>query len=162
MSRRISLLAFLGASLLLAGCGKKDVVSNQCPDSARYSNITDPDLDVVLPNGISPNGDGRNDRFMVFVRSKSNPQNPPTFTMQRLRVMRPGIKQPVYDNPNYRNTFDGHNSAGQELAEGDYLCEVTLDNNLLRSNLKIVRTSKACSCIPIDLLDPNLDAGNCQ
>ena len=149
--------------ILLVGCGKKeDAVSNQCPDAQLSNNISDPDLLVIQPNGISPNGDGRNDVFSVVVRSKSNPQSSPTFTSKRLQVMHFGSSQPVYDNANYRNNFDGHDSAGNELPEGNYLYELKLDNYSVRGSVKLVRTSKACSCRVIDLDDPYLESTACK
>ena len=149
--------------LLLVGCGKKEEsVSNQCQDSQLSNNFSDPDLLVIQPNGISPNGDGRNDQFVVYTRSKSNPQNSPTFTTHRLQVMSSGNSQLVYDNANYRNNFDGHDSAGKELPEGDYLYELKLDNYSLRGSLKLVRTSKACFCRVIDPNDPNLEPTACK
>ena len=130
MKSSFSLLLPLLSSLLLSltGCGKKEeTVSNQCPDAQLSNNISDPDLLVLQPNGISPNGDGLNDQFVVAIYSKSNPQNSPTFTTQQLKVMRSGNSQLVYDNANYRNNFDGHDSAGKELPEGNYLYELKLD-----------------------------------
>ncbi|MDQ2793890.1 MAG: gliding motility-associated C-terminal domain-containing protein [Bacteroidota bacterium] len=165
MKTRFSLqLLFLSSlSILLVGCSKKeDVVSNQCPDAQLSNNVSDPDLYFLQPNGISPNGDGLNDVFFVVARSKSNPQNSPTFTTQRLQVMRSGNSQLVYDNANYRNNFDGHDSAGKELLEGDYLYELNLDNYSLRGSLKIVRTSKACLCRVVDLNDPILESTACK
>ena len=162
---RRSLVASLVLSLLLllVGCSKKEnAVSNKCIDSVLSNNVSDPDLFVFQPNGISPNGDGRNDRFFIAVQSKSNPQNNITFATRRLQIMRAGSTQPVYSNLNYSNNFDGHDAAGQELAEGDYLYELTLDNYLLRGSLKIVRTSKACSCRAIDINDPYLKSTVCQ
>lgn len=164
--RHISFLqfAFLGClSIFLFACSKKgNAASNQCQDYQLSNTFSDPDLVVIQPNGISPNGDGRNDQFMVFVRSISNPQNNPTFTTQRLKVTRLGTTQLVYDNTNYRNNFDGHDSAGRELAEGDYAYELTLDSYLLRGSFKIVRTSKACLCRIIDQYDPNLEPTACK
>ena len=169
MKTHFSLLLLLLSSLLnlLVGCGKKeDAVSNQCPDAQLSNNISDPDLLVIQPNGISPNGDGRNDVFSVVVRSKSNPQSSPTFTSKRLQVMGFGNSQPVYDkvydDANYRNNFDGHDSAGNELPEGNYLYELKLDNYSVRGSVKLVRTSKACSCRVIDLDDPYLESTACK
>ena len=168
MKTRFSLqLLFLSSLLiLLFGCKKENTVSNQCPDSQLSNNVSDPDLDVLQPNGISPNGDGRNDVFFVIVRSKSNPQNSPTFTSTRLQVMRFGNSQPVYDkvydSANYRNNFDGHDSAGKELPEGDYLYELKLDNYSAKGSLKLVRTSKACLCRVVDLDDPYLESTACK
>ena len=162
-SRPFSPLLFLSSLLFFQfGCSKDATVSNQCPDAQLSNNVSDPDLDVLQPNGISPNGDGRNDVFFVVVRSKSNPQNSPAFTSKRLQVMRFGGSQPVYDNANYRNNFDGHDSAGKELPEGDYLYELKLDNYSVRGSMKLVRTSKACLCRVIDLDDPYLESTACK
>ena len=161
-------LLFLSSLLnLLVGCGKKeDAVSNQCPDAELSNNFSDPDLLVIQPNGISPNGDGRNDVFFVSIWSKSNPQNSPTFTSKRLQVMRSGSLQlvydKVYDDAVYRNNFDGHDSAGKELPEGDYLYELKLDNYSVKGSVKLVRTSKACLCRVIDPDDPYLQSTTCK
>ena len=101
-----------------------------------------------------------------LVRSKSNPQNNSAFTSKRLQVMRFGSSQPVYDkvydDAIYRNNFDGHDSAGKELPEGNYLYELKLDNYLVRGSVRLVRTSKACSCRVIDLGDPYLESTACK
>ena len=80
--------------------------------------------------------------------------------------MRFGNSQPVYDKAydtaNYSNNFNGHDSAGKELPEGDYLYELKLDNYLVKGSVKIVRTSKACLCRVIDLDDPNLESTACK
>jgi hypothetical protein len=154
--------ACLSLLLLLLGCCKKDDASSKCIDSVLSNNITDPDLLVLQPNGISPNGDGRNDRLVIVVRSKSNPQNQVIFSTRRLQVTRPGSTLAVYSNPNYNNDFDGHDTAGKELAEGDYLYELTLDNYLLKGSVKIVRSSSACSCRALDPEDPKLVSTVCQ
>lgn len=165
--RLLSPLLLLSSLLFLQfGCGKDASVSNQCPDAQLSNNFSDPDLLVFQPNGISPNGDGRNDFFFVGIRSKSNPQNSPTFASTRLQIMRFGNSQPVYDKAydmaNYSHSFDGHDSAGKELPEGDYSYELKLDNYLVKGSVKIVRTSKACSCRVIDIDDPNLESTVCK
>ena len=148
-----SLLVLSFSAVLLCGCRKESALSNQCSDAGLTQSLSDPDLVIVQPNGISPNGDGMNDRFTVIAFSKANPQVQQSFAVQQLKVMRPVGSLPVYDNPDYRNTFDGHDSAGQELPEGNYRYTLTLDANTLQGSLKIIRTSKACSCRVIDVQD---------
>lgn len=149
--------------LLAAGCGKKeDAISTQCRDIVFTQNVTDPDLRILPPNVITPNGDGLNDAFFpyAYYNSRPFPQAQPVFTIRRLSVTRVNNGQVVYASQSYQNDFDGHDSAGQELPEGDYLYDLTLDGNSAQGSVKIARTFKPCQCRAIDVGDRYLES-NC-
>jgi gliding motility-associated-like protein len=80
--------------------------------------LTEP-VELEMPNGYSPNGDGYNDAFIIH-GLEAYPSN--TFTV----FNRWG--NVVYDRLNYKNDWVGDNSTGEELPNGTYFVILTLKN----------------------------------
>ncbi len=88
----------------------------RCPFQEEFK-ITYIELDVVIPNVFTPNGDGFNDYFEI-------------------KGLKPGSVLKVYNNkdqliyssPNYNSDWDGRNSKG-ELNEGTYWYILTVPEN---------------------------------
>ncbi len=93
--------------------------ANGC-DSIILVNLTiDPNCpeigDFYIPSGITPNGDGRNDRFRIPALF----QNPPAFNNNEL-IIRNDWGQDVYQASPYGNDWRGVNQNGQPLPAGTY------------------------------------------
>jgi gliding motility-associated-like protein len=96
--------------------------------NAYYCPVTSDDITVLfkpfsIPNGFSPNGDGINDQFEITSLSK--------YRNVRLTIFnRWGLQ--VYENPDYKNNWDGRNSQGQLLPDDTYyfILEVPSYKNL--------------------------------
>jgi len=75
--------------------------------------------DCVIPNIISPNGDGQNDVFYTNIAE--------TYSDVHFTVFnRWGRK--VYETENYNNTWNGVDNGGKDLAEGTYYYVFTYNN----------------------------------
>lgn len=75
--------------------------------------------ELEMPNAFSPNGDGDNDSFVVH-GIEAWPKN--LFTV----VNRWGSR--VYEQPNYKNQWEGDNSQGEQLPNGTYFVILTLND----------------------------------
>ncbi len=74
--------------------------------------------DCVIPNVITPNGDGQNDYFYTNIAEN--------YTDTHVIIYnRWGRK--VYENKNYDNSWDGVNNGGGKLAAGTYYYVLTYD-----------------------------------
>lgn len=105
--------------------------AHSCSDTA-FITLTEP-IPLEIPNGISPNGDGFNDYFIV--RGLDN------YPVNRLLVFnRWGNK--VYEEKNYKNSdpWYGTNTHGDELPDGTYYVVVELQGaDALKGYLEIRR-----------------------
>lgn len=72
--------------------------------------LTEP-FDLTLPTGLSPNGDGNNDTYIIL-----GVELHPTNTFQVFNRW----GNLVYDRANYQNEWDGTNNDGETLADGTY------------------------------------------
>ncbi|WP_081910541.1 gliding motility-associated C-terminal domain-containing protein [Hymenobacter sp. APR13] len=161
----LRLCAMLGL-LLVIGCQKKDAQPDTtCADEDFSQSIVTPNVQLMLPNGISPNGDGLNDRFIPFAFYTNLPPvgapPSPTFSSRTLKVYTNTGRKLVFEGLNYQSEFDGHDSQGAELPEGKYYCELTLDTNSARGTVVLVRSTKTCNCRTVDSNDDYL-ASRCQ
>ena len=75
--------------------------------------------ELEMPNAFSPNGDGDNDAFVVH-GIEAWPKN--LFSV----VNRWGNR--VYEQPNYKNQWEGDNSQGEQLPNGTYFVILNLNN----------------------------------
>jgi len=97
--------------------------------------ITEDDINITLidtevPNGISPNGDGKNEYFEIpFIGSYSK--------VEIKIINRWGNL--VYENTNYKNDWNGLNQEGQTLADDTYFYVLNLDNILKTGYITIKR-----------------------
>ena len=95
------------------------VESNQAYDC--YS-ITSFDLAVCqIPEGISPNGDGYNDTFIL------NGYNVNTLYIYNR------YGKVVYNTNNYNNDWAGQSNEGKKLTVGTYFYHMIYDNNLQKT-----------------------------
>ena len=77
------------------------------------------DEDCFIPNGISPNGDGKNDTFEIsWLRAKNI-----------IIFNRYGTE--IYHKDNYRNEWGGTSDQGHDLPTGTYFYVITDENNEL-------------------------------
>ena len=90
--------------------------------SGVYNRLELPSVDIVIPGGFSPNGDGINDRFEI-VR--------PTNTSISLQIFN-RWGNAVYINSDYKNDWRGKgtgNFLGQDVPDGTYYYIVNATNN---------------------------------
>jgi gliding motility-associated-like protein len=100
------------SSLTNAGAGNYEVLvtdANGCTYRATFILSQPHQLD--MPEGISPNGDGRNDKFDVL-GIEAYPDN-------NITVMNRWGNE-VYSTQNYQNTWTGENKNGDALPKGTY------------------------------------------
>ena len=82
----------------------------------------DEPTDLVLPTGFSPNGDGRNDLYLI--------QGLDGYSSNELVVMnRWGNK--VYERLNYRNDWNGENLQGRPLPDGTYFVLLNINGGAI-------------------------------
>ncbi len=72
---------------------------------------------TIIPNGITPNGDGKNDKWVILAPSLCD-----TISMQVFN--RWGNK--VYEDKHYLNTWQGTNQTGDKLPQGTYFVIIEL------------------------------------
>lgn len=89
---------------------------DQCDTTTVLLNISEP-IDTItdIPNGITPNGDGMNDAFII-PEIKKNPELYPDNEL--LVYNRWG--DVVYKSKPYNNDWQGNNNSGNELPQGTY------------------------------------------
>ena len=90
-----------------------------------------------LPNTITPNNDGRNDRFVV----EALVQDPSRYPNARLTVIN-RWGSVLYTAQPYANDFDGRDSDGADIPEGTYYFVLELDivnDEVLKGSLTILR-----------------------
>lgn len=74
---------------------------------------------MVIPTGITPNADGFNDMFVI--------QNSAVCTSIKITVFN-RWGNIVYREENYKNTWTGLNTKGEQLPQGTYFVVIELDN----------------------------------
>lgn len=97
----------------------------------------DPSADIDAPNGITPNGDGMNDRLIFEVLERS----PEQFEENEIVIFN-RWGDIVYEAAPYMNEWFGQNSGGQELPAGTYYYILRLNINegqIIRGDVTIVR-----------------------
>jgi large repetitive protein len=90
-------------------------------------------VEVVVPNAITPNGDGKNDTWII--------DNVDKYPKSELIVFN-RWGDIMYRSKPYKNEWDGTNNAGQPLPEGTYYYVLRLDLNnskVLRGDITILR-----------------------
>lgn len=88
-------------------------VTDDCDHTKEVEVLVDPQCEIVIPNVISPNGDGHNDVFFIqgILATKST-----------VRIFN-RWGQVVFESSNYRNNW-----AASDLPDGTYFYEVKVDN----------------------------------
>lgn len=89
-------------------------VTDDCGHTASLDVIVDPQCAIIIPNVISPNGDGKNDVFFIegILASRST-----------VRIYN-RWGQVVYEKQNYQNNW-----TASDLADGTYYYEVLVDRD---------------------------------
>ncbi|MFT7611833.1 MAG: gliding motility-associated-like protein [Parvicellaceae bacterium] len=93
------------------------IESGSCPISSDV--LTIEFLELIIPQGISPNSDGLNDSFIIPGLS--------LFLEKDLKIYDRWGKT-VYVNGSYNNDWGGSNHSGEQLLDDTYFYELTLDS----------------------------------
>ena len=84
-----------------------------CFEQNFYSNQTIIDTnELIIPNAFSPNGDNKNDEFIIYGIE--------SFTQVTLRIFN-RWEQMVYQNENYDNSWTGESNIGSNSSENNGL-----------------------------------------
>ena len=83
-------------------------------------------LKLIVPTGITPNGDGFNDKFVIVGLNYND------FVNNLIVFNRWGNK--VFEVENYQNDWGGTNQKGEDLAEGTYFIILKVSNDILDYN----------------------------
>lgn len=98
------------------------------------------DVEVELsavPNGITPNGDGMNDFFMIPILE----QQPDAFPNSELIIFN-RWGDILFDESPYKNNWEGQNNAGKPIPEGTYYYVLRLDTRegeVIKGDITILR-----------------------
>ena len=119
-----------------------EVCATDCPglcDTAQVTIDIPFDVqDIDVPNGITPNGDGLNDAFVVDLLDNADPELYPD---NRFTVFN-RWNDVVYDVRNYANDWQGTNEQGNMLPAGTYYYILRLniaEGIIIRGDVTIVR-----------------------
>jgi gliding motility-associated-like protein len=94
------------------------VITDTMGCSANASvNLSDPN-DLAMPSGFSPNGDGKNDLFLVHGLE--------SYTNNKIVVVN-RWGNTVFKAEPYRNNWNGLNSSGEEIPDGTYFVVLTIN-----------------------------------
>ena len=84
-----------------------------CSEQDFYSNLTTLDTDeLIIPNAFSPNGDNKNDQFIIYGIE--------SFAQVTLKIFN-RWEQMVYQNENYDNSWTGESNIGNNLNQNNGL-----------------------------------------
>lgn len=111
------------------------VTESGCPSAKDSANVTIEPCDIIIPNILIPDNDGKNDYFFI----KGLEKHPNT----RLVIYnRWGIK--IYENGNYINNWDGRHYRSQaRLSDGVYYYIVTMqDGKTYNGFVTLIREDK--------------------
>ncbi|MBS1581438.1 MAG: gliding motility-associated C-terminal domain-containing protein, partial [Bacteroidetes bacterium] len=97
--------------------------ANGC--TVTYAFVLDGPMDIAMPTGFTPNGDGQNDAFVVR-GIEGYPNNQLTVFNRWGNV--------VFDQLNYANDWRGENQQGGQLANGTYFVILRLGSDLTLQN----------------------------
>lgn len=90
-----------------------------CPVTSDPINVVLEISDLDIPEGFSPNGDGKNDFFRIN-NIQFSPDN-------QLTILNRWGSQ-VFQMQGYDNTWNGHDQQGKELSDGTYFYVLELNN----------------------------------
>jgi len=79
-----------------------------CIDSICKSLTVEENIEVIIPNVITPNGDGENDTFII--------QGIENFSLSIFNRW----GQEIYFEKNYLNNWEGRNKSGEKVSDGTY------------------------------------------
>ena len=99
------------------GLGSDQIVVLPCTSEAPTDSS---EVNVVIPNVITPNGDGINDLFEI----ENLPENTEVIILNRWGNL-------VYSSVNYQNYWDGKDTSGKELADGVYTYKFTTETGTI-------------------------------
>jgi gliding motility-associated-like protein len=103
------------------------IVSEGCPGPEDTVVVTY--LDVIVPNGFSPDGDQVNDLFEITGLEELSPA-------ELVVVNRWGTV--VYTDAEYSNDWQGLNDSGQNLSDDTYYYKLKLNNDAVLSGFVII------------------------
>lgn len=92
----------------------------------------------LIPNTITPNGDGSNDTFVFDIILNSRPEDIPD---NRLMIFN-RWGDIVYDKRDYNNNWDGVTNDGRRLPDGTYYYVLYLnipEGLILKGDITILR-----------------------
>ena len=97
-------------------------------DTVLVRRNTDAECDLVIPTGITPNGDGKNDQ-LVIRGIERYPDNEVTIFNRWGNL--------VYQKENYNNEWTGGNNSNDPLPEGTYFIILVIRNTDIKMNTYI-------------------------
>jgi len=103
-------------------------ITDACGSTSDQVNVTL--IDTDLPNAISPNGDGKNDYFIIpYIGS---------YAKVEIKIINRWGNL-VYENMSYNNDWNGFNQSGNPLAEDTYFYVLKLDDLVKTGYITIKR-----------------------
>jgi gliding motility-associated-like protein len=102
------------------------------PGSADPASTVLSAVELTIPDGFTPNGDGFNEKFVIV--------HPDSLKLKIIIFNRWGNQ--VYSNNDYQNDWNGKGSGGNDLATGTYFLEIYATNvstgEIVRKELKYI------------------------
>lgn len=156
-----NILLLLGISLiiLLSTCKKKQSFDESFCDCAETPVVVDiEDIQILIPNIITPNGDQINDLWIIQVKQIDS-LSPPVII--EVEISKEETKNIIYQSSQYQGEWNGWLN-GEVLPNGKYLFKITILESIIEGYVCIYTTDQfppeyyECMelCAPFDDGDP--------
>ncbi len=149
MKHLLRVLVLMCIAFSLTTCYKMKMKNKCCDTSLLKQNIVDAETRFFIPNIITPNEDGINDRFVYgsYNTNQSSSQAYPWdyYSVRKLKIYKINGSRAVFESNDYNLDFAGKGSDGKQLAEGRYRYELTLNQNTFSGSLCILRSKSICT-----------------